>query len=161
MNYAAIKKTDVANGPGVRVSLFVSGCPHHCLGCFNQETWDFAYGQLFTEQTMAELLAALAPEYISGFSLLGGEPLAEENRTTVLDIVLAVDAAYPEKNIWCYTGYDYHQHILPWIDQGDVILGQLIDHLDVLVDGPFILAQKNLRLPFRGSENQHIIMLQE
>ena len=161
MNYAAIKKTDVANGPGVRVSLFVSGCPHHCPGCFNAETWDFAYGEEFTEATLTEILQALAPEYIRGFSLLGGEPLAPENRETVLKILEAVAEMYPQKDIWCYTGYVYEQDIQAWIAQGDETVRKIMEHIHVLVDGPFILARRNLKLPFRGSENQRILNLKE
>lgn len=161
VNYAAIKKTDVANGPGVRVSLFVSGCPHHCPGCFNAETWDFAYGEEFTDAVLAEILAALAPEHIRGFSLLGGEPLAPENRETVLKVLDAVTEAYPEKDIWCYTGYQYEKDVLEWIAQGDEVVRRIVEHIHVLVDGPFIMAQRNLKLPFRGSENQRILTLKE
>lgn len=161
MNYAAIKKTDVANGPGVRVSLFVSGCPHHCPGCFNAETWDFAYGEEFTEAALAEILTALEPEYIRGFSLLGGEPLAPENRATVLKVLEAVATTYPEKDIWCYTGYVYEKDIQTWIAQGDETVRKIMEHIHVLVDGPFIMAQRNLKLPFRGSENQRILNLKE
>ena len=161
VNYAAIKKTDVANGPGVRVSLFVSGCPHHCPGCFNAETWDFAYGEEFTEAILAEILTALAPEYIRGFSLLGGEPLAPENRAAVLQILKAVAEAYPEKDIWCYTGYKYEEDIQAWIAQGDETVRKIIEYIHVLVDGPFIMEQRNLKLPFRGSENQRILKLKE
>ena len=105
MNYATIKKTDVANGPGVRVSLFVSGCTHHCKGCFNSEAWDFHYGQAYTEETEQEILQALAPDYIRGLSLLGGEPMEPENRGAVLSLVKKVREQYPQKTIWCYTGY--------------------------------------------------------
>ena len=103
MNYATIKKTDVANGPGVRVSLFVSGCTHHCKGCFNSEAWDFHYGQAYTEETEQEILQALAPDYIRGLSLLGGEPMEPENRGAVLSLVKKVREQYPQKTIWCYT----------------------------------------------------------
>ena len=107
MNYATIKKTDVANGPGVRVSLFVSGCTHHCKGCFNSEAWDFHYGQAYTEETEQEILQALAPDYIRGLSLLGGEPMEPENRGAVLSLVKKVREQYPQKTIWCYTGYHF------------------------------------------------------
>ena len=105
MNYAAIKKTDVANGPGVRVSLFVSGCTHGCKGCFNSEAWDFAYGSLYTRQTQEEILEALSPSYIRGFTALGGEPFEEENRLTVLELLKVIREKYPEKDIWCYTDF--------------------------------------------------------
>ena len=118
MNYAAIKKTDVANGPGVRVSLFVSGCTHGCKGCFNSEAWDFGYGNPYTIQTETEILKALAPDYIRGLSLLGGEPLDPRNRKEVLSLVEKVRLSYPKKDIWCYTGYDYEKDLLPLAQQG-------------------------------------------
>ena len=111
MNYATIKKTDVANGPGVRVSLFVSGCTHHCKGCFNSEAWDFHYGQAYTEETEQEILQALAPDYIRGLSLLGGEPMEPENRGAVLSLVKKVREQYPQKTIWCYTGYLFDREL--------------------------------------------------
>ena len=109
MNYANIKHHDVANGPGIRVSLFVSGCTHHCKGCFNAEAWSFTYGEPFTQQTAEEILQALQPAYIQGLSLLGGEPFEPENQPAVLDLVQQVRAAYPEKNIWAYSGYTFEQ----------------------------------------------------
>ncbi len=157
MNYAAIKKTDVANGSGVRVSLFVSGCTHACKGCFNSEAWDFCYGQPFTEETEAEILCALAPDYVRGFSVLGGEPLEPQNRETVLHIVEAVRRAYPGKSIWCYTGYTYETDLLKWETEGDETIRRLLELIDVLVDGEFMEEKKNLRLAFRGSENQRLI----
>lgn len=157
MNYAEIKKTDVANGPGIRVSLFVSGCTHHCEGCFNRETWDFRYGQLYTADTEQEILDALKPDYIRGLSLLGGEPWELPNRLEVLELVKRVRELYPDKDIWCYTGYDYEKDLLRWIDEGHAEVGELLKRIDVLVDGKFEEAQKNLRLPFRGSENQRLI----
>lgn len=157
MNYAKVKKTDVANGPGIRVSLFVSGCSHHCEGCFNPETWDFRYGQLYTADTEQEILEALKPDYIRGLSLLGGEPWELPNRLEVLELVKRVREAYPEKDIWCYTGYDYEKDLLRWIDEGRAEVEELLKRIDVLVDGPFEEERKNLRLPFRGSENQRLI----
>lgn len=157
MYYGTIKKTDVANGPGVRVSLFVSGCTHHCKGCFNPETWDFTYGTPYTLETQEEILKALAPDYIRGLSILGGEPMEPENRGTVLGLTEAVRARYPKKSIWCYTGYDFEKDLLPIANAGDEILSRLLSTLDVLVDGEFIEEKKNLRLPFRGSENQRLI----
>ncbi|MCM1046400.1 MAG: anaerobic ribonucleoside-triphosphate reductase activating protein [Candidatus Gastranaerophilales bacterium] len=157
MNYAKINKTDVANGPGIRVSLFVSGCTHHCKGCFNSETWDFGYGQRYTDQTEREILKALAPSYIRGFSLLGGEPWEPQNRACVLELTKAVRARYPEKDIWCYTGYDYEKDLSEWIREGQADAAELLRQIDVLVDGEFVEEQKNLRLPFRGSENQRLI----
>ena len=157
MNYGTIKKTDVANGPGVRVSLFVSGCTHHCKGCFNPETWDFDYGAPFTKETEDMLIAALAPSYIRGLSLLGGEPMEPANQAALLPFLRRVRQVYPDKTIWCYTGYDYETQLLagqvgPW-----EVTHELLGLLDVLVDGKFILEQKDLNLPFRGSSNQRII----
>ena len=156
MNYATIKKTDVANGPGVRVSLFVSGCTHACKGCFNSEAWDFCYGKKFTAETEEEILQALAPDYIRGFSVLGGEPMEPENRGTVLEILKKVRAAYPQKDIWCYTGYDYEKDLLRW-EREEQLITELLSLIDVLVDGEFVEEKKNLRLAFRGSENQRLI----
>lgn len=161
MNYAAIKRTDVANGPGIRVSLFVSGCTHGCKGCFNREAWDFDYGSPFTEETEEEILKALAPDYIRGFSVLGGEPMEPRNRKTVLQLLKRVREVYPQKDIWCYTGFDYERDLLRWereeVAKGEAVMTQLLDVIDVLVDGEFIEEQRNLRLAFRGSENQRLI----
>lgn len=160
MNYATIKKTDVANGPGVRVSLFVSGCTNHCKGCFNSEAWDFHYGQAYTEETEKEILQALAPDYIRGLSLLGGEPMEPENRGAVLSLVKKVREQYPQKTIWCYTGYHFDRDLLRWMEEGDPVITELLPLLDVIVDGEFIEERKNLRLAFRGSENQRILDVQ-
>ena len=160
MNYATIKKTDVANGPGVRVSLFVSGYTHHCKGCFNSEAWDFHYGQAYTEETEQEILQALAPDYIRGLSLLGGEPMEPENRGAVLSLVKKVREQYPQKTIWCYTGYHFDRDLLRWMEEGDPVITELLPLLDVIVDGEFIEERKNLRLAFRGSENQRILDVQ-
>ena len=160
MNYATIKKTDVANGPGVRVSLFVSGGTHHCKGCFNSVAWDFQYGQAYTLETEQEILQALAPDYIRGLSLLGGEPMEPENRGTVLSLVKKVRERYPQKTIWCYTGYHFDRDLLRWMEEGDPVITELLPLLDVIVDGEFIEERKNLRLAFRGSENQRILDVQ-
>lgn len=157
MNYATIKKTDVANGPGIRVSLFVSGCTHGCKGCFNQEAWDFAYGQEFTPDTMEEILKALSPSYIRGLSVLGGEPLEPQNRKQVLQILRTVKEFYPDKDIWCYTGYTYETDLCKWIEEGDEGTAEILSLLNVLVDGEFVEERKNLKLKFRGSENQRLI----
>ena len=149
MNYANIKHHDVANGPGIRVSLFVSGCTHHCKGCFNAEAWSFTYGEPFTQQTAEEILQALQPAYIQGLSLLGGEPFEPENQPAVLDLVQQVRAAYPEKNIWAYSGYTF--------EQLQTLAPELLAQITVLVDGPFVESQKYLRLAFRGSANQRIL----
>ena len=157
MNYATIKKTDVANGPGVRVSLFVSGCTHHCKGCFNSVAWDFQYGQAYTLETEQEILQALAPDYIRGLSLLGGEPMEPQNRATVLSLVKKVREIYPRTTIWCYTGYDFDKDLLAWMEAGDPVITKLLPLLDVIVDGEYKEECRNLRLPFRGSENQRIL----
>ena len=149
MNYANIKHHDVANGPGIRVSLFVSGCTHHCKGCFNAEAWSFTYGEPFTQQTVEEILLALQPAYIQGLSLLGGEPFEPENQPAVLDLVRKVRAAYPEKDIWAYSGYT--------LEQLQTLAPELLAQITVLVDGPFVESQKDLRLAFRGSANQRIL----
>lgn len=157
MNYAAIKKTDTANGPGVRVSLFVSGCTHHCKGCFNSETWDFNYGMPYTEETEKEIVDALSPAYIRGLSLLGGEPMEPANRTVLLGLLKRVRSLYPRKDVWCYTGYDFEKDLLVWMEEGRTDVGELLSLIDVLVDGEFVEEKKNLRLAFRGSENQRLL----
>ena len=154
MNYANIKKCDIANGPGVRVSLFVSGCTHHCPGCFNQVAWDFAYGQPFTEQTIQTILDMLRPDYIRGLTLLGGEPFEPQNQGAVVALLRRIKAEMPEKTIWAFTGYLLEKDLLSG-RLGDT--REYLSYLDVLVDGPFIEAKKNLNLQFRGSENQRII----
>lgn len=160
MNYAAIKKTDVANGPGVRVSLFVSGCTHGCKGCFNREAWDFHYGNPYTPEIEEEILDLLKPSYIRGLSVLGGEPFEEQNRLTVLNLLKRTKERFPNKDIWCYTGYDYEKDLLVWIAEGRQEVEEMLVYIDVLVDGEFVEERKNLRLPFRGSENQRLIDVQ-
>ena len=157
MNYAAIKTCDIANGPGVRISLFVSGCRHHCKDCFNPETWDFSYGEPFDEAVMDKILAMLAPAYIRGITYLGGEPFEPENQPGLLALSRRIKAAYPEKSIWSFTGYVYGQNLrqLPGVTDA------LLAGLDVLVDGPFIEALKDISLPFRGSSNQRILDLRK
>ena len=157
MYYATIKNCDIANGPGVRVSLFVSGCTHHCKGCFNPETWDFHYGKPYTPQVEEEILKTLEPWYMRGLSLLGGEPFEIQNQLTVLGLVKKVKERYPDKTIWCYTGYDYERDILAGRLGDWSVTGGLLKYLDVLVDGEFVEAKKDLTLRFRGSSNQRII----
>ena len=154
MNYANIKNCDIANGPGVRVSLFVSGCTHHCPGCFNQVAWDFAYGQPFTEETIQTILDMLRPDYIRGLTLLGGEPFEPQNQGAVVALLRRIKAEMPEKTVWAFTGYLLEKDLLSG-RLGDT--REYLSYLDVLVDGPFIEAKKNLNLQFRGSENQRII----
>ncbi|WP_029503776.1 anaerobic ribonucleoside-triphosphate reductase activating protein [Lachnoclostridium phytofermentans] len=161
MNYATIKPFDVANGPGVRVSLFVSGCTHHCKGCFNEVAWDFHYGEPFTEETIEHILTLLKPDYIAGLSLLGGEPLEFKNQLGLLPLLRRVKEAYPAKNIWCYSGYLFDVDILGKMAMEHQETKELISYLDVLVDGKFIEEKKNINLRFRGSENQRVISVKE
>lgn len=154
MNYATIKNCDIANGPGVRVSLFVSGCTHRCPGCFNEIAWDFDYGQPFTQETIDKILAMLRPNYIRGLTLLGGEPFEPQNQGAVVELLRQVKSEMPEKSIWAFSGYLFDRDILSG-RLGDT--SEYLSYLDVLVDGPFVEAKKNLSLRFRGSENQRLI----
>lgn len=161
MNYANIKNCDIADGPGVRVSLFVSGCRHHCKGCFNAETWDFHFGQPYTEETEAEILRLLEPHYIQGFTLLGGEPFEPENQVELVHLLKKIRERLPKKDIWCYTGYLYDVDL---IEGGRVytdVTKEMLSYIDVLVDGEFIEAEKDLSLEFRGSRNQRILTREE
>ena len=157
MNYAEIKNCDIANGPGVRISLFVSGCTHHCPGCFNQVAWDFDYGQPFTQQTIDQILEMLKPGYIKGLTLLGGEPFEPENQGAIVELLRQIKEKYPEKSIWAFSGYLFDRDILSGRLGNWEITKEYLSYLDVLVDGPFVEAKKNLSLRFRGSENQRII----
>ncbi len=157
MNYAVIKPTDVANGPGVRVSLFVSGCTHHCKDCFNWEAWDFDYGQAFTGETKEEILELLSPDYIEGLTLLGGEPLEPSNQEGLLPLIEEARRRFPQKTIWCFTGYDFEKDVLGRMFPSSEVTRKLVPLFDVLVDGRFEADRKNLRLKFRGSENQRIL----
>ena len=154
MNYATIKNCDIANGPGVRVSLFVSGCTHHCPGCFNEVAWDFGYGEPFTQQTIDTILQMLRPNYIRGLTLLGGEPFEPENQPAVLELLRQVKKELPDKSIWAFSGYLFDKDMLAG-KIGDV--SEYLSYLDVLVDGRFVQEKKNLSLRFRGSENQRLI----
>ena len=161
MNYATIKNCDIANGPGVRVSLFVSGCTHRCPGCFNEVAWDFEYGEPFTEETIELILRMMAPAHIKGLTLLGGEPFEPQNQPAIVELLRRVKAEYPDKSIWAFSGYLFDKDILsgrlgPW-----EITKEFLSYLDVLVDGPFVQAKKNLSLRFRGSENQRLINVPE
>ena len=157
MNYATIKPRDIANGPGVRVSLFVSGCTHRCPGCFNEEAWDFDYGQPFDQSTIDEILELLQPDYVQGLTLLGGEPFDPRNQPAIVELLRQIKAKYPNKSIWAFTGYLFDRDILPGRLGESAITREYLSHLDVLVDGPFIQARKNLTLRFRGSDNQRLI----
>jgi anaerobic ribonucleoside-triphosphate reductase activating protein len=162
MYYGEIKKIDIANGLGVRVSLFVSGCRNHCPGCFNAATWNFDYGKPFTEDTEREILEALKPSHIKGLTVLGGEPFEEENQRVLAPFLEKVRATYPEKNIWCYSGYVYDKDIRPHDGRKHCeVTDRMLSCIDVLVDGPFIEAEKDITLNYRGSRNQRILWLKE
>ena len=157
MYYGNIKKSDIANGPGVRVSLFVSGCTHHCKGCFNEIAWDFAYGKEFTEQTMDELIEALRPDYIRGLTLLGGEPMEYQNQVGLLPFIRRVRTELPQKDIWCFSGYLFDTQIRDEMCAKWAETRELLSYIDVLVDGRFVEELKDISLQFRGSSNQRLI----
>ena len=159
MNFATIKKYDVANGPGVRVSLFVSGCTHRCKGCFNAEAWDFDYGQPYTAKTEEEILSALDHSYIAGLSLLGGEPFDPRNQETVCGLLKKVRARFPQKDVWCYTGYTLDRDLKEGGAAYTPFTKDMLESIDVIVDGEFVEALKDIKLRFRGSSNQRIIDL--
>ncbi len=161
MYYGAIKNFDVANGSGVRVSLFVSGCRNCCKGCFQPQTWAFDYGEEFTQETENQILALLAPSHIQGFSLLGGEPFEEENQEVLAPFLERIKETYPSKDIWCWTGYILEKDLLKGGRKHTQFTDRMLSYIDTLVDGPFIQSQKNLMLEFRGSENQRILKLRE
>ena len=161
MNYADIKRIDVANGPGVRVSLFVSGCTHHCKECFNPETRDFCYGKLFDEKAEDEIIQYLKPDYIKGLTLLGGDPMEKVNQEALIPLLEKVKKEYPDKSIWCYTGYDFENDIKENMLENCEVTKKFMSYIDVLVDGEFKLELKDLNLVFRGSSNQRIIMVKE
>lgn len=159
MHYGNIKKIDVADGEGVRVSLFVSGCRNACPGCFNPETWNFKFGKEFTSETENEIIEALKPGHIQGFSLLGGEPFEEENQKVLAPFLEKLKTIYPKKDIWCWTGYILEKDLQKDQRKHTEFTDRMLSCIDVLVDGPFIQEKKNLMLKFRGSENQRIIRL--
>ncbi|MBR2621803.1 MAG: anaerobic ribonucleoside-triphosphate reductase activating protein [Clostridia bacterium] len=158
MNYATIKFCDIANGIGIRTVLFVSGCTHHCKGCFQPETWDFSYGQPYTEATEQQILDSLSPSYIHGLTLLGGEPMEPDNQRALLPLLRRLKTEYPRKTVWCYSGYTYEE--LTGVSRARCeVTDEMLSLIDVLVDGEFVLEKKNISLRFRGSENQRIIDL--
>ncbi|MBQ7501185.1 anaerobic ribonucleoside-triphosphate reductase activating protein [bacterium] len=161
MNYASIKPLDIANGSGVRVSLFVSGCPHRCQGCFNKEAWEESFGQPFTEQTQEHILKLLGKNYISGLTLLGGEPLTPDHQKALWPLIVKVRERFPEKSLWAFTGY-----VWPDLQPGGraycpEVTPKLLSALQVLVDGPFVEKLKDIMLKFRGSSNQRLIDVQK
>ena len=161
MNYADIKRVDVANGEGVRVSVFVSGCNHHCKGCFNECAWDFNYGNKFTEKQEEEVLKDLDHDYISGLTLLGGEPLEPVNQEGLLPLVKKAKEKFPDKKIWCYTGFDFERDVVGKMAKQNDTTKELLKYIDVIVDGKFEEEKKDLKLKFRGSSNQRILDVQE
>lgn len=164
MNYGMIKKFDIADGPGVRVTLFVSGCTHHCRECFQPETWDFQYGKLFTPDTEREILEALKPDYIQGLTLLGGEPFEPENQRCLAPFLKKVREQYPDKDIWCFSGYVLEELTGQEIGTGRgrcEVTDEMLSLIDVLVDGEFQLENRDISLQFRGSSNQRLICVKE
>ncbi len=157
MYYADIKNYDIANGLGVRVSLFVSGCPHACKGCFNKEAWDYHYGNVFTKECEEKIIEYLAPSYIKGLTLLGGEPMYPENQKCLLSLLKKVKEVYPNKDIWCYTGYLFDKEILDIMVPKYEFTKEMLSYIDVLVDGRFVEKLHNKKLIFKGSSNQRII----
>lgn len=161
MNYAKIKYFDISNGPGVRTSLYVSGCRNHCKNCFNPETWDFGYGEPFTEEVEDKIIKSMEPDYIKGFTLLGGDPFEPENAARLAPFMQRLRSTYPQKSLWCFTGYDFEKDILTG-KLGDIETNmRLLQTLDVLVDGRFVEGLKDLNLRFRGSSNQRIILVKK
>lgn len=161
MYYGALKTCDIANGSGVRVTLFVSGCTNKCKGCFQKETWDFHYGTLYTEETEEEILKALRPSYIRGLTLLGGEPFEIENQKELVKLLRRVKKELPEKNIWCYTGFILDKDLIDGGKRHCEVSDEMLSYLDVLVDGKFEESLKDIRLKFRGSSNQRLIDMNE
>ena len=157
MHYGEIKNCDIANGEGVRVTLFVSGCTNHCKNCFQPQTWDFEFGQPFTAETEEQLLAMLQPDYINGLTVLGGEPFEPSNQRALLPFLRRVRETYPEKNIWCFSGFTYEELKTEGSHPRCEVTDEILDQLDVLVDGRFVEELKDISLRFRGSSNQRLI----
>lgn len=158
MNFGEIKKNDIANGEGVRTSLFVSGCHHHCKNCFNQPTWDFGYGELFTEETMADIFSSCEPDWVNGLSILGGEPFEPENQKVLLPFLIMFRERFPEKDIWCYSGFTYEEITGKTESRAFTPISmEMLSLIDVLVDGRYVEELKDISLVFRGSSNQRVI----
>lgn len=161
MYYGNIKKNDIADGEGVRVTLFVSGCTNACRGCFQPETWDFCYGKPYTAETEQKILDALNHPHIQGLTLLGGEPFEFENQKELVKLLRKVKETFPGKDIWSYTGFVYDRDLVPGGKRWGEVTQEILSYIDVLVDGPFVEEKKNIRLVFRGSENQRVLNLKE
>lgn len=157
MNYALIRENDIANGPGVRTSLFVSGCRHHCKGCFNPETWNFNYGNPFTQKEIDQIIKATEPPFINGLTLLGGEPFEPENQSALVDLLQQFKEKLPHKKVWCYSGFSFQNELLPKAQSNKENVKEMLELIDVLVDGKFVEELKSSALLFRGSSNQNII----
>ena len=161
MKYANIKYNDIANGEGVRTSLFVSGCTHHCKGCFNEIAWDFNFGEDFTSEVEDKIIESMKPSYIAGLTLLGGEPMEPANQQALLPFIKRVKEKLPNKNIWCYTGYLFDSELLSPSRANTPITRELLSYIDIIVDGKFELDKKDITLRFKGSSNQRIIDVQK
>lgn len=161
MNYAEIKYNDIANGPGIRTSLFVSGCTHACKGCFNQIAWDFNYGKPFTEDTINDIIESMRSDYVQGLTLLGGEPFEHTNQQGLLPLLRAVKRFLPDKDIWCFTGYLFDKDICEDMCAKWEETKEMLSYIDVLVDGKFVEELKDMMLKFKGSSNQRTILVQE
>ena len=159
MNFCNIKRVDVANGTGIRLTLFVSGCTNHCKGCFQPETWDFNYGQLWTKETENNLIKELSKPHYKGLTLLGGEPFEPQNQVELVKLLRRVRSELPNKDVWCFTGFLYENLVKDDYQKRTDVTDEMLSMIDVLVDGPFIESLKNLNLKFRGSENQRVINL--
>lgn len=157
MYYGELKKRDIANGLGVRVALFVSGCTNHCEECFNQATWDFKFGKPYTKAVEDEIIEALRPDYVRGFSLLGGEPMEPKNQPQCLQLLKRIKTELPNKDVWCYTGFTYEELLTKGAYPNTDIIEEMLSLIDVMVDGRFEKDKRNLMLKFRGSENQRLI----
>ncbi len=157
MNYALIRENDIANGPGVRTSLFVSGCRHHCKGCFNPETWNFNFGSPFTQTEIDKIINLTEPSFVEGLTLLGGEPFEPENQKALIDLLKQFKEKLPNKSIWCYSGFCFENDLLPKAKASEENIMEMLSLIDVLVDGKFVEELKNPALRFRGSSNQNII----
>jgi len=161
MNYSKIYYCDIANGTGVRTSLFVSGCRNHCIECFNKETWDFSHGEPFDEEVQKKILSSISPSYVEGISILGGEPMEPENQEALLPFLLELKKALPKKTVWIYTGFTFEELFDEKKRCCTEYTKGILSTTDILVDGPFLIEKKNISLAFRGSENQRIIDVKE
>lgn len=157
MHYGNIKYYDIADGEGVRVTLFCSGCTNRCEGCFQPETWDFCYGKEYTKETEDQLIQMLTNPNIQGLTLLGGDPFEPSNQRTLITLLRRVKQELPTKDVWAYTGFVYEQDLLEGQRKHTEVTDEMLSYIDVLVDGPFVIDEKDISLYFRGSTNQRVI----